>query len=81
MCDLHEALDISQPKASRHLADLRKCGLVLDARKGRWMYYRLHPALPEWAREVIRMTKVANADYIFGCEARLTQCRACEDDK
>ena len=81
VCDLHEALDISQPKASRHLADLRKCGLVLDERKGRWMYYRLHPALPKWAREVIRLTKLANADYITGCEARLTPSRLCEDDK
>jgi ArsR family transcriptional regulator len=81
VCDLHEALDISQPKASRHLADLRKCGLVLDERKGRWMYYRLHPELPAWAREVILLTKVANADYITGCEVRLTQFRLCEDDK
>ena len=81
VCDLQEALDISQPKASRHLADLRKCGLVLDERKGRWMYYRLHPALPEWAREVIRLTKLANADYITGCEVGLTPSRLCEDDK
>lgn len=81
VCDLHEALDISQPKASRHLADLRKCGLVLDEREGRWMYYRLHPELPEWAREVIRLTKAANADCIRECEVRLNQFRICEDDE
>ena len=81
VCDLHEALDISQPKTSRHLADLRKCGLVLDERKGRWMYYRLHPELPEWAREVIRITKAANADYIADYERRLNRSRVCENDK
>lgn len=81
VCDLHEALDISQPKASRHLADLRKCGLVLDEREGRWMYYRLHPELPEWAHEVIRVTKNANADYIAEYERWLARFRICEDDQ
>jgi len=41
--DLTDALQLSQPKISRHLADLRKCGLVLDTRKGKW---GLLPAQP-----------------------------------
>ncbi|WP_372622237.1 ArsR/SmtB family transcription factor, partial [Alteromonas stellipolaris] len=32
VCDLTEALNLSQPKISRHLADLRKCELVADER-------------------------------------------------
>jgi ArsR family transcriptional regulator len=46
VCDIHESLKIPQPKASRHLAYLRKAGLVEARREGLWMHYRL-AALPD----------------------------------
>lgn len=41
VCDLHASLDVPQPTASRHLAYLRKAGLVAARRDGIWMHYRL----------------------------------------
>jgi ArsR family transcriptional regulator, arsenate/arsenite/antimonite-responsive transcriptional repressor len=41
VCHIHESLRISQPKASRHLAYLRRAGLVHTRREGLWVYYRL----------------------------------------
>jgi ArsR family transcriptional regulator len=41
VCDIHESLKIPQPKASRHLAYLRRSGLVDARRDGLWMRYRL----------------------------------------
>jgi ArsR family transcriptional regulator len=41
VCNIHESLRIPQPKASRHLAYLRKAGLVEARREGPWMHYRL----------------------------------------
>ncbi len=41
VCDIHDTLKISQPKASRHLAYLRRAGLVEARREGLWMYYTL----------------------------------------
>ena len=41
VCDIHESLKIPQPKTSRHLAYLRKAGLVEARREGLWMHYRL----------------------------------------
>jgi ArsR family transcriptional regulator len=41
VCHIHESLKIPQPKTSRHLAYLRKAGLVATRREGLWMYYRL----------------------------------------
>ena len=37
-------LDVPQPTASRHLAYLRKAGLVVARKEGLWMHYRLAPA-------------------------------------
>jgi ArsR family transcriptional regulator len=41
VCHIHESLRISQPKASRHLAYLRRAGLVTTRRDGLWVHYRL----------------------------------------
>lgn len=41
VCDIHESLKIAQPKASRHLAYLRRAGLVETRRDGLWIHYRL----------------------------------------
>ena len=65
VCDLMEALDLDQPKTSRHLAQLRKCEIVIDERRGKWVYYKLHPALPPWAKQVIEEAAEHNSDY-FG---------------
>ncbi|HRQ57179.1 MAG TPA: metalloregulator ArsR/SmtB family transcription factor [Azoarcus taiwanensis] len=53
VCELTEALELSQPKISRHLAMLREGGLVQDERRGQWVHYRLHPSLPGWVVEVL----------------------------
>ena len=41
VCHIHESLRIPQPKASRHLAYLRRAGLVETRRDGLWIHYRL----------------------------------------
>jgi len=41
VCDIQAALGVPQPKTSRHLAYLRRMGLVVDRREGLWVYYRL----------------------------------------
>jgi ArsR family transcriptional regulator len=41
VCHIHESLKIPQSKASRHLAYLRRAGLVATRRDGLWVHYRL----------------------------------------
>ena len=53
VCELVHALSVIQPKVSRHLAVLRDHDVVADRRSGQWIYYRIHPDLPDWARQVI----------------------------
>jgi ArsR family transcriptional regulator, arsenate/arsenite/antimonite-responsive transcriptional repressor len=43
VCDIMAVLEITQSKASRHLAALRNAGLATDRREGLWSYYSLRP--------------------------------------
>jgi len=43
VCYFVEILKTSQPKISRHLAYLRRAGIVAARRDGKWMHYRLVP--------------------------------------
>ena len=53
VCELMDALCVSQPKASRHLATLRRQHLIRNRRRGTWIYYRLDPKLPKWQRVLL----------------------------
>jgi len=62
VCYFVEILGVSQPKISRHLAYLRRAGLVSARRDGKWMHYRLEQPRDEVAQEILRSTlrKLAN---------------------
>jgi ArsR family transcriptional regulator len=56
VCFFVEILKTNQPKISRHLAYLRKAGIVGARRQGPWMHYRIdEPSDPDAAR-VLRDT-------------------------
>lgn len=42
VCDIMEALQISQAKASRHLIYMKNAGLVKDRKHAQWVYYSMH---------------------------------------
>lgn len=67
VCELTTALETSQPKVSRHLAQLRDCGILTTRRKGQWVYYSINDALPAWAKTVIAATAENNGNYTAHC--------------
>jgi ArsR family transcriptional regulator len=51
VCFFVEVLNTNQPKISRHLAYLRRAGVVAARREGKWMHYRVvAPPDPHAAR-------------------------------
>lgn len=56
VCYLVEILRMSQPKISRHLAYLRKAGIVAARREGKWMHYRIATPSDEVAARILRET-------------------------
>lgn len=71
VCELVCALGESQPKISRHLAQLRACGLLADRRQGQWVFYRLHPDLPDWVHDLLKLMLDANRHWLSPQSRRL----------
>ena len=65
VCELMEAMDEdSQPKVSRNLAVLKKAKVITDRKHGQWVFYRINPELPLWAKSVIAQTTENNIPMI-----------------
>jgi ArsR family transcriptional regulator len=65
VCELMEAMEEdSQPKVSRNLAVLKKSKIITDRKHGQWVFYRINPNLPLWAKTVIAQTTENNIPLI-----------------
>ena len=53
VCDIHGSLEVPQPTASRHLAYLRRHGLVVGRKDGLWVHYRLAEDLPPMLQRAV----------------------------
>ena len=62
VCSVVAALQTSQPKISRHLAYLRRAGLVSARREGKWMHYRIIEPPDTHAAEILRELRGSLAD-------------------
>jgi ArsR family transcriptional regulator len=56
VCYFVEILDVPQPKISRHLAYLRKAGIVSARREGKWIHYQITMPPHAGATQVLRQT-------------------------
>ena len=53
VCHIHDSLGLPQPTVSRHLAYLRRSGLVAARREGVWMHYRVSTSLDPAVQQVV----------------------------
>ena len=56
VCYFVQILLQGQPKISRHLAYLRKAGIVTARREGKWMHYRICPPADAAAASILAVT-------------------------
>jgi ArsR family transcriptional regulator len=56
VCYFVEILEQSQPKISRHLAYLRRAGVVAARREGKWMHYKIVVPSHAGAARILRET-------------------------
>jgi len=69
VCKLFQALDLPQPKVSRHLAYLRNVGLVKNRKDGLWQHYSLNTKLIKEAKlnNIIKISKTKAKPNKKGC--------------
>ena len=79
VCDIHESLKIPQPKASRHLAYLRRSGLVDTRREGLWIHYRLGKLADPVTAAIVDAVRHAltHVDTVHRDAARLQKTTGC----
>lgn len=76
VCELMEALEEdSQPKVSRNLALLKKAKIITDRKHGQWVFYRINPDLPLWAKSVIALTAESKTSLIATELSRLDKMK------
>jgi len=56
VCFFADTIGTNNPKISRHLAYLKRAGLVSGRREGKWMHYRITRPTDEKAAEVFAAT-------------------------
>jgi ArsR family transcriptional regulator, arsenate/arsenite/antimonite-responsive transcriptional repressor len=75
VCFLVEVLKTNQPKISRHLAYLRRAGVVSSRRDGKWIHYRIVEPPDRHAARIFRevRTWLANDQAMQRERTRLTR--------
>ena len=82
VCDLHGTLGVTQPKVSRHLARLKRAGLVDARRNGKWMHYQLATADDPLIRHVLDGLRAwMNKKARLNSERRRLGKVCCRNDK
>ena len=77
VCFLVEVLKTSQPKISRHLAYLRRAGLVAARREGKWIHYRIVAPADSHAARIFREVRAWLANDPATQRDRLRLTRIC----
>jgi ArsR family transcriptional regulator len=62
VCFFVEVLKMHQPKISRHLAYLRRAGVVAARREGKWIHYRLVEPPEPHAANIFREVRAGLAE-------------------
>lgn len=77
VCYFVEVLNQPQPKISRHLAYLRRAGVVSSRREGKWIHYRIEQPVNPQAQELLRHVLAWLADDKTMQADRARLVRAC----
>jgi ArsR family transcriptional regulator, arsenate/arsenite/antimonite-responsive transcriptional repressor len=77
VCFFVESLGTNQPKVSRHLAYLRKAGVVTARREGKWMHYRIVQPSDPYAARILDETRAWMAEDPEMQKDRVRLLRAC----
>ena len=73
VCEIMEALPVSQPAVSHHLRILRQAGLIADRRQGKWIFYSLDPDTDRFCSISSGQDALPTNKAVKGCRRRSNQ--------
>ena len=65
VCEFQKILQVPQPTISRHLAYLRRSGLLVARREGKWIHYSLAPPQSTVHESLLRCVRNCLCDVDF----------------
>ena len=76
VCELCDALDLTQSTLSTHLQVMREAGLVIARKEGKWIYYGIDPEKKAMITSLFRFFEggLAN-DRVMGADRKRLQKR------
>jgi ArsR family transcriptional regulator, arsenate/arsenite/antimonite-responsive transcriptional repressor len=76
--DLVSVLRVPQPTASRHLAYLKRAGLIMARKNSYWTFYALAPARSAFHRKLLECLETCSGDVpeLVKDQARIEKVRA-----
>lgn len=78
VCDIVAITRVPQPTASRHLAYLRRAGLVRARKDGLWMHYKLEPAKTSFHRSLLKcLRECFRNDSDLSADAKRAKANCC----
>lgn len=79
VCEIEVCLNMSQSNASRHLTELKKCGILESRKEAQWAYYKISDYFKQENKELweylqihLKQLKTYQEDY--------TQCKKCKEN-
>ena len=77
VCEFVYALELSQPKISRHMLALRDAGIVVSSRHAQWVFYSINPDLHAWQQQALSaaMEAIKNEKLVIQDKKRLNQMK------
>jgi ArsR family transcriptional regulator len=77
VCFFVEIIGTNQPKISRHLAYLRRAGIVAARREGKWIHYRIVQPTDPYAASVLADVQAWLADDLYMQRDRKRLIKVC----
>lgn len=79
VCEITTILGLAPSTVSKHLSILNEAGLILDEKRGKWVYYRLASRAPELIRSTLALVQFCcNEDPQVEVDKRFAEKAICE---
>ena len=64
VCDIVEAMDMTQPNVSQHMRKLKSAGIVQERKQGQWVYYSIGSNIEEFLIDALKHVPIPESRFM-----------------